>query len=256
MRRLLAFLCMVVFLCGTALCEDTQAIPPEESIITEVSEQEQVPSEAPILEEQLPTIDGEPHTNSPPIEEDIPIELEQEKPAQQPEELEPPVEEPTEQLVESEEKPSETPTEVQPQEQIKISEEVLTTPMPEIEPVDETPTEEPLESEEVIVPEELVEIEDDDWGHIDEELLPREVHISFLTEPRFFGDEATLVITLINFKPEDEYTIYWQYCTDFNTNSPTWITIDGEHDRLYTFTIDKTNYLYGYRVLVQLKEDE
>jgi hypothetical protein len=137
--------------------------------------------------------------------------------------------------------------------------------MPEtVEPVDES-AEEPqseeeedelMESEEVIIPEEIVEIEDDDWGHIDEELLPREVHISFLTEPRYFGDEATLVVTLINFKPEDEYTIYWQYCTDFDVNDPVWNTIEGEHGRLYTFTVDKTNYLYGYRVLVQMKEDE
>ena len=36
MRKLLALLCMVVFLFGTALCEETQAIPPEDTIVEEV----------------------------------------------------------------------------------------------------------------------------------------------------------------------------------------------------------------------------
>ena len=272
MRKLLALLCMVVFLFGTALCEETQAVPPEEITILEVPEQEQVPLEEPILEEPIP-VEEEPPINSPPTEEEPLVELVPEESVQEeliPQEEEPvPQEEPAqpeepesvesepsieiEEPVESEvEETPETPTEV-----IEISEEVLTTPMPE--PVENEPEveelpefEEEIESEEVIVPEELVEIAEDDWGYVDPEMMPREVHISFLTEPRFFGDEAALVLTLVNFRSDDVYTIHWQYCED--VDNPTWIDIPGADARVYTFIVDKTNYLYGYRVLIEMEE--
>lgn len=85
-------------------------------------------------------------------------------------------------------------------------------------------------------------------------MLPREVHISFLTEPRYFGDEASLVITLVNFKSDDVYTIHWQYCEDVTVAEPDWKDIPGERARIYTFIVDQTNYLYGYRVLIEMEE--
>lgn len=120
--------------------------------------------------------------------------------------------------------------------------------------MEEEISEDEIESEEVIVPEEIVEIAEGDWGYVDPEIIPREVHITFLTEPKYFGDEATIVATLVNFRSEDIYTIYWQYCTDATLDEPDWITIEGENSRLYSFIVDKDNYQYGYRVLVQMED--
>lgn len=128
-------------------------------------------------------------------------------------------------------------------------------PEPEPEPVkepDPEPVEKVFKSANVFVPEEEVVIEDDDWGHVDDAILPREVHITFLKEPQFFGDESILAVTLINFRFEDNYTIYWQYCEDPTADEIEWKDIEGEHSQVYSFILDKTNYVYGYRVLVRV----
>lgn len=130
-------------------------------------------------------------------------------------------------------------------------------PEPEPEPVkepDPEPVEKVFESANVFVPEEEVVIEDDYWGHVDDAILPREVHITFLKEPQFFGDESILAVTLINFRFEDNYTIYWQYCEDPTADEIEWKDIEGEHSQVYSFILDKTNYVYGYRVLVRVQE--
>lgn len=128
-------------------------------------------------------------------------------------------------------------------------------PEPEPEPVKEPdlePVEKVFESTGAFVPEEEVVIEDDDWGHIDDAILPREVHITFLKEPQYFGDESILAATLVNFRFEDNYTIYWQYCEDPTADEIEWKDIEGEHSQVYSFILDKTNYTYGYRVLVRV----
>lgn len=129
---------------------------------------------------------------------------------------------------------------------------------PEPEPVKEPdlePVEKVFESTGAFVPEEEVVIEDDDWGHVDDAILPREVHITFLKEPQYFGDESILAATLVNFRFEDNYTIYWQYCEDPTADEIEWKDIEGEHDQVYKFILDKTNYTYGYRVLVVVVEE-
>lgn len=138
-------------------------------------------------------------------------------------------------------------------------------PIPEEPIVNETeliPVEPSLEEEtaleltEIVIPEEEVPIEeiaeDEPEPEPEKVILPREVHITFLKEPQFFGDEVTLAVTLINFTSTDNYTIYWQYCTD--PSAAEWKNIDGAHDEVYNFILDKTNYTYGYRALVQVEE--
>lgn len=273
MKRLLAFLLAFTFLLSVALSEE-EAIPPIEEPIVEVQEEAEVVEP---IEEEEPPIEELPEEVAEAPPEELPIEEEEEQPeefvelpAEQPpiEEEELIVEESkieeefiAEESIESEEESSETPTEF-----IEISEEVLATPVPEPEleqepePEEEEPiveeeiSEDEIESEEVIVPEEIVEIAEGDWGYVDPEIIPREVHITFLTEPKYFGDEATIVATLVNFRPEDNYTIYWQYCTDATLDEPDWITIEGENSRLYSFIVDRDNYQYGYRVLVQMED--
>ena len=99
-----------------------------------------------------------------------------------------------------------------------------------------------------LIEEDLIEIEDDDWGKI-EITFERKVYISMDKEPEYLGDTMTLVATLVDFQPEDCYTIYWQYSPDQNQ----WHNIDGEHQQTVTITIDKTNYKNWWRVLVELE---
>ena len=97
--------------------------------------------------------------------------------------------------------------------------------------------------------EELIEIDDDDWGTI-EITFERKVFISINKEPKFLGDEMILTAILIDFQPEDKYIIYWQYSTD----EINWINIDHEHQQNLTIIIDNNNYQYGWRVLIKLEE--
>lgn len=76
-----------------------------------------------------------------------------------------------------------------------------------------------------LIEEELVEIDDDDWGEISIE-FERRVYISMDKEPQFAGDTMILVATLVDFQPQDRYRIYWQYSFD----QITWYDIEGEHE--------------------------
>lgn len=75
-----------------------------------------------------------------------------------------------------------------------------------------------------LIEEELVEIDDDDWGEISIE-FERRVYISIDKEPQFAGDTMILTATLVDFQPQDRYRIYWQYSID----QVTWFDIEGEH---------------------------
>lgn len=97
--------------------------------------------------------------------------------------------------------------------------------------------------------EELVEIEDDDWGEIDIE-FERQVFLTIGKDPQYLGDEMILIATLVNFKPEDNYEIFWQYSTD----EILWIPIDGEHEQTLTVIIDENNYDYWWRVSIKMEE--
>jgi hypothetical protein len=65
------------------------------------------------------------------------------------------------------------------------------------------------------------------------------------------GDTVTLVASLVNFKPEDRYTISWQY----SENGQDWFDIMGEDERTYTFILDRINCHYYFRVVVNLEEE-
>lgn len=97
--------------------------------------------------------------------------------------------------------------------------------------------------------EELIEIDDDDWGEIDIE-FERQVFLTIGKDPQYLGDEMILIATLVNFKPKDNYEIFWQYSTD----EILWIPIDGEHEKILTVTIDENNYDYWWRVLIKMEE--
>ena len=100
-----------------------------------------------------------------------------------------------------------------------------------------------------LVEEELVEIEDDDWGEISI-TFERRVYISMDKEPQYLGDTMTLTATLVDFQDDDVYTIYWQYSSD----QIDWNNVDGEHTQTFTVTIDATNYMNWWRVLVHLED--
>lgn len=99
--------------------------------------------------------------------------------------------------------------------------------------------------------EELIEIDDDDWGEVNPVLFDRRVFISMEKPPEYFGDTMTLVAVLMDFQPNDQYTIYWQQSTD----EINWLNIDGEHQQTYTVIIDETNYLNSWRVLIVMEEE-
>lgn len=91
-----------------------------------------------------------------------------------------------------------------------------------------------------------IEIEDDDFGHIDPELLERRVFLTWLTEPIYYYEEVTIIAVLMDFLPTDICTFTWEYSED----GINWIEIEGEHEQMYTFIIDKTNVHYYWRVKV------
>lgn len=169
-----------------------------------------------------------------------------------------PVEEVTEPEAAPEPEPvAEAPPEEKVIEEPIVEEEIVQEPELEAQVEEEPESEqEVIEEAESIVEEEEEEvvIDDDDEGFIDDAILPREVHITFQKEPEYFGDKTILVVTLVNFRFEDNYTIYWQYCEDPTAEEIEWKDIEGEHDQVYKFILDKTNYTYGYRVLVVVEE--
>ena len=175
MKKFLALLCMLVFLVGSAMCEEEpQALPEDQEVVEMLLDM--------ITSEEEP-IAGEPASEEVPVEEPLP------------------------------------------------------------EPI--------VSNETVEAPQSEMEFSDDDWGEVTI-TLAREVYISFLEEPEYFGDTVTLVITLVNFKDEDVYTIHWQYCIDV----PDWLFLEDEHEHTYSFVLTEENYEYLYRVLVDLHEEE
>lgn len=105
-------------------------------------------------------------------------------------------------------------------------------------------------SESPATPTDLVEFDDDDFGSINSELLERKVFLRWVTEPKYYREEATLIAVLMDFLPTDTYTFIWEYSED----SENWIEIEGEHEQTYTFIIDETNYHYYWRVKVIWEE--
>lgn len=99
--------------------------------------------------------------------------------------------------------------------------------------------------------EDYIEIEDDDFGYIEPELLERKVFLTWLTEPSYYYEEVTLVAVLMDFLPTDTYTFTWEYSLDCET----WIEIEGEHEQMYTFTIDEINVYYYWRVKVTWEDN-
>ena len=98
--------------------------------------------------------------------------------------------------------------------------------------------------------EDYIEIDDDDFGHIDSELLERKVYLTWLTEPICYNEEATLVAILVDFLPTDICTFIWEYSED----GEQWNIIEDEYEQMYTFIIDETNVHYYWRVRVIWEE--
>lgn len=258
MRKFVALLCFVVLFIGSALSEDV-ALAPDEIVEVQEEPSEEIlveePSEEPEIEQEIAQ-EPDPDPPQEVIEEKTETKVKVEEPEEQVVE-ETTVEEPDS---EPERKDEPAPANEEPQEkttepmvETKLKEEVpiATDPEPEVKKTTEPKV---IATSSTMIPEEEVEITDDDWGHVDDAILPREVHISFLKEPQFFGDEVILVATLINFRFEDSYTIYWQYCEDPTAEEIEWKDIEGEHSQVYNFILNKTNYMYGYRVIVVVED--
>lgn len=107
-------------------------------------------------------------------------------------------------------------------------------------------------SESLASPTDLEEFDDDDWGYIGFEFA-RKVFIS-LKEERLYslGEDVTLIAVLMDFKPTDIVTFQWEYATDIE--EPNWIFIENATEQTYTFTLDETNMLYWYRIVVTIGE--
>ena len=255
MKRVLVLICALMLIVGYAVSE-SQVSPEETTEIVETIEEPIVETveEAP-PEEVLETFSEQP-PEEPVVEEVVEEPVVEESVTEEPIVIEEPVvEEPTVKIIEENPTVEETPVVEEPVEKVE-EEPVVETP------IIEEPTEEPVPVEEVIeatiTPEEepsddvasgAIEFEEDDWGEITIE-FKREVYISFLREPKHIGDTVTLVATLVNFKPDDQYIIAWQYSID----GEEWISIEGEDERTYTFILDEVNCQYSYRALVELEE--
>ena len=262
MKRLLALICALVLITGYAMSESQ--VSPEEP--TNTLEEVVETIEEPVVElvEEAPS-EEVPETPSDPLPEEPVAETVEEPVVEELVVKEPVVEEPiAEEPIEEEqtetpivEEQTETPVVEKPVEEEPIENLVVEEPVEEVE--EETAIEETTEEiiAEVVESEEpssdvtsgAIEFEEDDWGEITIE-FKREVYISFLREPKSIGDTVTLVATLVNFKPEDQYTIAWQYSIDREE----WISIEGEDERTYTFILDENNCQYSYRALVNVED--
>ena len=99
----------------------------------------------------------------------------------------------------------------------------------------------------------FIELDDNDFGTIDESLLPRQVYLQWLKEPLFIGEEVTLVAILINFLPTDNYTFLWEYAlNEQEANKNIWHIIENANEQIYTFTLNNENCHYYWRVQVTL----
>ena len=229
MKRVLALICALMLIVGYAVSE-SQVSPEETTEIVETIEEPIVETveEAP-PEEVLETFSEQPPEE--PVVEEVVEESVVEEPV---------VEEPTVEVIEEVPTVEETPAVEEPIE--KVEEEPV---VEEIIEATITPEDEPSDD----IASGAIEFEEDDWGEITIE-FKREVYISFLREPKHIGDTVTLVATLVNFKPDDQYTISWQYSID----GEEWISIEGEDERTYTFVLDEVNCQYSYRALVEVEE--
>ena len=121
--------------------------------------------------------------------------------------------------------------EIQEEEEEELPNEVIEEPPPE-------------EAKEEII------IEDDDWGEIEIE-FERQVFITMDKEPHYIGDEMSFVATLINFQPDDEYIINWQYSKD----RVNWINIENEHQQTFTIVVNDINRHYWWRAVVEWRNN-
>ena len=94
---------------------------------------------------------------------------------------------------------------------------------------------------------ELVEIEDNDYGQIEPILIERKVYIS----PSYENDKVVFTAVLVDFQPNDVVTFTWQYTEDKQSD---WITINNETQQVYSFIPDAVNSTYFYRVVVEWEE--
>lgn len=92
---------------------------------------------------------------------------------------------------------------------------------------------------------ELIEIDDDDWGDIDIE-FERQVYIDGPIISANIGDTVVLTAILVNFKESDIVQFEWQYTTDLEN----WHIIEGANKQNYDFILTEENYYYWYRVRV------
>ena len=103
--------------------------------------------------------------------------------------------------------------------------------------------------------EDYIEIEDDDFGCIDPDLIHRQVFLQWLKEPTYLGEEVTLVAILVDFLPTDVYTFRWEYCIskeEMENNS--WQIIENENQQTYTFVLTYENCRHWWRVTVIVNE--
>ena len=94
---------------------------------------------------------------------------------------------------------------------------------------------------------ELIEIEDDDYGQIEATLIERKVYIS----PSYDNNTVVFTAVLVDFQPNDVVTFTWQYNVDKQSE---WITIKNETQQTYSFVPDDVNSTYWYRVIVNWEE--
>lgn len=121
-------------------------------------------------------------------------------------------------------------------------------PSPTIEVIEEIPT--PQVFEDVIsLTEELVEFDDEDYGHIEPDLLNRRVYIDMVQTPLHYGEEALLVAVLVDFAPTDNIMFIWYRSTD---GGDSWEHIPEATDQIYSFILTKENINYLYQVTVML----
>lgn len=110
-------------------------------------------------------------------------------------------------------------------------------------------------SESPATPTDLIEIEDDDFGYIDPDLIHRQVYLQWLKEPAYIGEEVTLVAILVDFLPTDVYTFKWEYClSEEEVENNLWRLIEDENQQTYTFVLTNENCHWWWRVTVFVNE--
>lgn len=128
------------------------------------------------------------------------------------------------------------------------AEDITPIPTEIVETIEEIPT--PQIFEDVIsLTEELVEFDDEDYGHIEPDLLNRHVYIDMVQTPLHYNEEALLVAVLVDFAPTDNIMFIWYRSTD---GGDSWEHIPEATDQVYSFILTKENINYLYQVTVML----